>query len=140
MTTTVYWLPELRGCIQSSKRRSIRRAVRSAQPQSGTPFFSRTGSGEREEWSFDLIFSYWQAQRFESWLNEYGRDWFYMPIETETGYYLMDVHFTNDGFPTAKNERVWEYSASVVVRGKIDLVTHDYVPITHDGDYITHGN
>ena len=62
-----------------------------------------------------------------------------MPIKDELGWSLMDCHFTNDGFPSAKNERTWGYSVTVVVRGKLDMITHNGIYVTNDGEYVTYG-
>ena len=118
---------------------------------SGTPYFMRETTGRREEWSLGLEFTRWQAQEFDAWLQRVAQpdadyssapvadrdNWFWFPLKDERGYSLCECAFTE--WPTCTDRQTWRYTARIVVKQRVDIVTHDGIYVTHDGDYVTYG-
>lgn len=141
MTATLYYPPTLRGAVTASKSRTVTVPYSAARPMSGTPYFMRSTTGQREEWSLTFEFTRWQAQEFDSFLQRVAQpdnaNWFWFPLKDERGYSLCECAFTE--WPRCTDNQTWRYTAKIVIKQRADIVTHDGVYVTHDGDYVTYG-
>tara|TARA_Y100000310_G_scaffold288193_1_gene313626 strand:+ start:13 stop:423 length:411 start_codon:yes stop_codon:yes gene_type:complete len=129
----------LRNSVTARKARNVSEPYTAQQPQSGTPYFQRRTTGVREEWDVSFVFNRWDAELFDAFLvdlrDDDGR--FQIPLKDERGNSLCTCVFTQ--WPSAVNSVAWTYSARLAVIERVDILTHDGVPLTHDGDYLTYG-
>lgn len=150
MSSSYYYPSELRGALHASKSRTVSVPYTTQQPQSGPAYFVRRTTGTREEWDLVFEFSRFDAAKFEAWLSQVGfgnsvwdaipnadNFFFWLPLKDERGYSLVECAFLQ--WPTCTDRATWRYTARIVVRDRVDLVTHEGVPVIHEGDYVTYG-